>query len=82
MFLLGDIYDESVPIRTNIRYFVIFEDFDGRAEGRTEFYGNQALIFDYACGDKPPVYKRYLIAEPQLERLLESVFSAESAGGT
>lgn len=75
---LRDIHSESFPIRTNVRYYAVFENLDGKIEGRMEFYGNEVLIFDYIYGDKPSVYKRYLIVTSPLEKFLESVFSAET----
>lgn len=75
---LRDIHSESFPIRTNVRYYAVFENLDGQIEGRMEFYGNDVMIFDYIYVDKPPVHRRYLIVTPPLEKFLESVFSAET----
>lgn len=74
---LKDIGQRSFAINTEIRYFVFFLNSEGNADGTMKFYENEALILDYAYGDRPAIHKRYSIISSSLNDFFESIVLQE-----
>lgn len=58
---LREIGEQPFSITTEERYYISFLDAQGRIAGTMKFYGDRALVFDYAPGDRPAVHERYSI---------------------
>lgn len=58
---LREMGERPFSITTEERYYISFLDAQGRVAGTMKFYGDRALIFDYAWGDRPAVHQRYSI---------------------
>lgn len=71
---IKDIGRRPFSFNTKVRYYIYFNNFEGRTEGTMKFYENEIVIFDYVYGDRPAIHKRYSIISSSLKNFFERIF--------